>query len=172
GWTSMSTMQQPHCSSPQPKRVPVSLNSLRSTSSSGVSSFTATTSTGRPLTVNAMFRVIAVASGVRVLRERKGVVIGALHAAARQRTAARYVHHVPDHGGGCAVQAVTRDRHRRECLPTVGSWVVGFISAEYPSGCFAAEHHDPALYIDSRNAAARRRQRRAKCPGVSLRIID
>jgi hypothetical protein len=55
GLPSINTMQQPHCSSPQPNRVPVNRSSLRNTSSSGVSSCATTTLTARPLTVNSTF---------------------------------------------------------------------------------------------------------------------
>src|SRR6516162_3784040 len=54
GLPSINTMQQPHCSRPQPNRVPTSRNLLRSTSSKGVSSCGRTTSAARPLTVKAM----------------------------------------------------------------------------------------------------------------------
>src|SRR5262245_2825469 len=50
GAPSISTMQQPHCSRPQPKRVPISPSSLRRTSSSGVSSLASDTLTGLLLT--------------------------------------------------------------------------------------------------------------------------
>ena len=55
-----------------------------------------------------------------VSAEGKGVVIGALHLAAGHRAAARHMHHVADHRAGRAMQAVARDRHRRERFPGVG----------------------------------------------------
>src|SRR6476469_7512334 len=50
GAPSINTMQQPHCSSPQPKRVPIRPSSLRNTLSSGVSSLSSDTLTDFPLT--------------------------------------------------------------------------------------------------------------------------
>src|SRR6185312_17546374 len=58
GCPSMSTMQQPHCSRPQPKRVPISPSVLRRTSSSGVSSIDGVTLTRLPFTSNSKACVI------------------------------------------------------------------------------------------------------------------
>src|SRR3954462_2240706 len=50
GLPSISTMQQPHCSRPQPNLAPTSPRWLRNTSSSGVSG-SAATATSLPFTV-------------------------------------------------------------------------------------------------------------------------
>src|ERR1051325_1148670 len=78
------------------------------------------------------------------LSEREGVMISALHLAARHRAAARYVHHAADHRAGRAVQAMTRDRHRRAGLPSVGLGIVDLVGAEHLAGGFAAKNPDLA----------------------------
>ena len=57
GAPSISTMQQPHCSSPQPNRAPTRPSSLRSTASSEVSSLATVTLTARPLTLRSIFAI-------------------------------------------------------------------------------------------------------------------
>src|SRR5476651_295223 len=96
GAPSISTMQQPHCSSPQPNRVPIRPSSLRKTLRSGVSSLSNATLTGLPLTVNlnccamrleskllAQDPFVEVVAGVEQHVERDAVVHAHVHAAHR-----------------------------------------------------------------------------------------
>jgi len=77
------------------------------------------------------------------------VVVGALNLPPGYRTSARYVHHVADDGAGRSVQAVARDRHRRELLPAVGLRIIGLVCAEDFAGCFAAKYDNLAVDIDA-----------------------
>src|SRR4029077_18912068 len=74
GRPSARTVQQPHCSSPQPNLVPLRPRWLRSTSSKGVSPLTATL-TGFPFTVRLIAGMMAPLEGAPSIPDR--VVPGA-----------------------------------------------------------------------------------------------
>jgi hypothetical protein len=84
-----------------------------------------------------------------LLAESERIVVSALHLTAGDRTAARHVHHIADHGARCAMQAVARDRHGGQLLPGVCLGIVRFIGAEYFAGCLAAEHDDFAVDVNT-----------------------
>jgi len=72
GLPSISTMQAPHCSVPQPNLDPRKFNSSRSTESSGAAP-SAATETGRPLTTKSYFSVTPVPSRLLLDFDASGV---------------------------------------------------------------------------------------------------
>src|SRR5262249_31056508 len=81
--------------------------------------------------------------------EGEGVVISALNLPSRYRTSARHMNHVADDGTRRSVQAVTRDRHRRELFPTVGLRIIGLVGTEDFARCFPAKYDNLAVDIDA-----------------------
>src|SRR5262245_65058127 len=68
------------------------------------------------------------------------VVVSALNLSSRYRTPARHMHHVADDGTRRSVQAVTRDRHRRELFPAVGFRIIGLVGTENFARCFPVKY--------------------------------